>query len=162
MKRVSSPLILIGLGAWVLVILIFAIRPLPNISSTAALSASVYFPNGKLEKKPPCDKVFPVQRELSAPGPTLELMKNLITGPTWNELGQGYFTNLPKDLRINTLRIDKGLAQIDLNDTIERLTDECRLQGAVAQITQTFMQFKKVKEVDITINGLPSSSLRAR
>jgi spore germination protein GerM len=162
MKHVSNPIMLIGLGAWVLGILVFAIQPLPEISSTAKLKTNVYFPNGKLEKNAPCDKVYPIKRDYEGGDITWQTLTMLIAGPDENEFGQGYFSHLPRALEINELKIENGVAQIDLSDAMHKLKTNCRIEGALTQIKQTLLQTPKIKEVLISVEGLPASFLKAR
>lgn len=77
----------------------------------------------------------------------------LFEGPTEEERKQGFFTMLPDDLWLNTLTIKDGIATVDISKQIETITNACYMEGAVAQIEQTLMQFPGVKQVGIMIDG---------
>ena len=78
----------------------------------------------------------------------------LLLGPTENEKQNGYFTTISPGVKIQSLAIERGIAKVDFNETLEfQVGGSCRLAAIRAEITQTLEQFSTVNNVIISING---------
>lgn len=102
-----------------------------------------------------CQKVYPVFREIEnvvAVGRASLL--GLLSGPTEEEESFGYFTNINSGVEINDLKIEKGIAYVDLsNELLENVGGSCRTTAIKSQIEETLKQFSTVSEVVISVNG---------
>ena len=111
----------------------------------------IYFNN--MEKSEDCSQVYPVQREVFVTQtPAQTAINLLIAGPTAQEKGQGYVSNIAEETALNSINIDDGTATVDFNESLDT-SGSCAVQAVRAQITETLQQFPTVQEVEITING---------
>ncbi len=78
----------------------------------------------------------------------------LLSGPTTQDIANGFGTAINKDVKINSLTIDDGVAKLDLSDQVQyQVGGSCRVATIRAQISQTLLQFPTVKSVIISVNG---------
>jgi len=142
---IISILILIG---------IFGYFTFTNQENT--VTVRVFFSNS--EKDPQaleCEKVYPVEREISRIKPIiLTALEELLKGPTQEEQEKGYLTNINPGVIINDLIIENNIARVDFNEQLEyQLGGSCRVSAIWAQITETLKQFSGVEDVIISVNG---------
>jgi len=121
---------------------------------TAAVK--VFFSNS--EKDPQaleCEKVYPVEREISRAKPIiLTALEELLKGPTQEEQEKGYLTNINPGVIINDLVIENNIAKVDFSEQLEyQLGGSCRVIAIQAQIIETLKQFAEIDDVIISING---------
>ena len=118
-------------------------------------TVKVFFNNDDLDPEFSCNKVFPVERKIfktQAVGKAS--LQKLLKGPTEEEKAEGFFTNINKGVKIQSLIIENGLAKVDFNEQLEfQVGGSCRVAAIRAQITETLKQFPTVNEVLISING---------
>lgn len=126
-----------------------------TFSSTASRTVKVFFNNSKLDPAFLCTTVFPVTRTIPwTEGVGRAAIEELIKGPTAQEKTANYFTNIDSSVRINDIRVENGVAKIDLSEALEKNSGgSCRVTAIRAQITKTLEQFSSVKDVVISING---------
>ncbi|NMC51712.1 DUF333 domain-containing protein [Candidatus Kuenenbacteria bacterium] len=115
----------------------------------------VFFNNNNLDPEISCQKVFPIEREiLKTPAVAEAAIKELLKGPSQAEKDNGYFSNIPEGVKIQKLTIEKGVAKVDFDKTLESAAGgSCRVSAVRAEITETLLQFSTVKSVVISIDG---------
>ncbi len=114
----------------------------------------IYFSNNNLDPEVSCNRVFPVTRKIAkteAIGKAA--LEALVKGPTQGEVVDGYQTNLNSGIRVNSLKIQNGVAEADFSEELEASGGSCRVTAIRSQIAATLTQFPTVKEVIISING---------
>ncbi len=115
----------------------------------------IYFNNNKLDPEISCNKVFPVEREVSKTAAVAHAaLEELLAGATISELSQGFMTSINSGVKIQKLIIENGVAKVDFDQTLESAVGgSCRVSAIRAQITETLKQFPTVQNVIISING---------
>ncbi len=120
------------------------------------MTVKVFFSN--TDKDPDmmnCQKVYSVNRtikETAAVGRAA--LQELLEGPTAKETGDGYITQIPDGVKINSLSVENGVARVDFNNALQdQVGGSCRVQAIRAQIEETLKQFSTVDSVVISIEG---------
>jgi hypothetical protein len=130
-----------------------------NLSISTSKKIFVYFGNTKLNPEMrDCTKVYPVEREtliIFNPGDLIQL---LLSGPTENELKEGYITTIPKETKINEIGLNNGVIKIDFSNI--NSGGSCRVGAIRAQITETLKQIDGVKDVIISVDGNVEEALQ--
>jgi germination protein M len=88
-------------------------------------------------------------------------MRELIKGPTPLEKKRGYLTAVPRDLRLNGIRLKNRTVELDFSSAIERDATGSILLNRIDQIVYTATQFPGVTGVIIKINGKKRETLGA-
>ncbi len=117
---------------------------------------NIFFSNSKKSDGVDCSLVYPVQRVLQVPENFISQEElslwALLAGPSEEELKDGYYTNINQGVKINNFKIDKGVAYVDFDKTLEEgLAGSCLVTAVRSQIEQTLKQFPEIKEVHISI-----------
>lgn len=101
-----------------------------------------------------CEAVWPVGRaaEPTEAGVRAALTE-LLQGPTRAERNRGYLTNIPRGVRVRSVRIVEGTAHADFDRTLDRVAGSCRVLAIRAQIEQTLLQHPAVRDVVISVYG---------
>lgn len=129
----------------------------------------VYFSNSKLDPGASCLKVFPIKKPvgngLPAQAGELGLRKNLevlLQGPTEKDKEDGYFTNIPDNVKINRLEKTGISVKVDFDRNIEiGVGGSCRVGAIRAQIVKTVLAFdKSIRSVIISVDGEIESALQ--
>ncbi len=99
------------------------------------------------------ESVVPVTREIpSTEGIARETLVHLLSGPTEEEINEGYTTAINDGVEILSIYIDNNVAYVDFSSELD--TSGSAMTMAVRdQITNTLMQFETVEEVVISIEG---------
>jgi hypothetical protein len=127
---------------------------IPLRFSGKKIEAEIYFGNSALDPETDCQTVFPVKRTVSAEAPARPSLEMLFMGPSESEKEAGYFTSIPEGVKINSLRIESGIAYVDLSEELEKgVGGSCRVTAIRFQITKTLKQFPSISSVVISING---------
>jgi len=107
----------------------------------------------KLDEK--SEKIFlsTVKRKLPDKDLLSSTLEQLIKGPTVYEQGKGYITAVPSNLKIRSIDIKGGTAEIDFNGVIEEGAAGEILLKRIKQIVHTATQFDNVDSIIIKING---------
>ena len=119
------------------------------------ITLKVFFNNDELDPEFSCNKVFPVEREVSKTQAVARAsLEELLKGPTESEKDQGFFTNINPGVKIQSLNIENGVAKVDFDEQLEfQVGGSCRVAAISAQIRETLKQFPTVESVIISING---------
>jgi len=127
----------------------------PPKKTEKTTTLKIFFNNSGLDPEASCNKVFPVERTvLKTQTPARKALELLFEGPSVSEKDQEFFTSIPKDVKINSLTIENGIAKADFDETLEfQVGGSCRVSAIRSQITQTLKQFSSVKDVIISIEG---------
>ena len=91
-----------------------------------------------------------VQRETGGDPETL--LTELIGGPNSAEFQEGYRSSIPPTLVLRSVRVDDGVAQVDVNDAMLDLSGG-DLTDAVAQIVFTASEIPGAESVLIRVDG---------
>jgi len=156
--------IIIGLSILgVLFISLLILFNLKNISSNfnetegqeKTVKVKVYFNNNIFDPGISCDKVFPVEREITKEENNMRsTIVALLDGPTEAEIEAGYYTNINGGVFINEVLIEDGMIKADFDaQLLKDVAGSCRVTAIRAQITETLRQFLKNAEVNISVDG---------
>jgi len=134
--------------------LVFYISPWQKVYPKT-LKVKVYFNNNKLDPEFSCNKVFPVEREITKTQAVARAaLEELLKGSSEKEKVEGFFTSINPGVKIQSLVIENGTAKVDFDEQLEfQVGGSCRVAAIRAQITQTLKQFPTVNDVIISING---------
>ncbi|MBI4094343.1 MAG: GerMN domain-containing protein [Candidatus Liptonbacteria bacterium] len=120
------------------------------------MRVTAYFGNTKLNPRAEdCSVVYPVARTVPK---TVAVgrasLSALLEGPTGEEKGQGFTTSVNPGVKIQSLRIENGVARVDFSAELEKsVGGSCRVQAIRSQITNTLLQFPTVRSVVISVDG---------
>ena len=102
-----------------------------------------------------CSRTIAVERQVPetlAVGKTA--IESLLRGATDQEINQGFVSSISPGVRIQSLNIENGVAEVDFNEQLEfQVGGSCRVTAIRAQITETLKQFSTIDSVVISING---------
>lgn len=112
----------------------------------ASRQVSIYLTRGEMLKK--VNRSVPDTPRIGA-----EAMKALLAGPTPAEARTGLGTAIPKSARFRDLRIDGGVALVDLSSEFESGGGTLGLTLRLAQVTCTLDQFPGVEGVRFALDG---------
>lgn len=123
-------------------------------SGLPASEFNVYFFNEKIKPNVECNEVVEVFRII----PKTEkiataAIEELLKGPTEAEKNQGYTTVIPAGSKLNSLKIEDGVAYADFNALTESGGGSCSMRARTEQIRKTLLQFPTVKSVKLSIDG---------
>lgn len=119
------------------------------------IKVKAYFNNNGLDPEFSCNKVFPVEREVSKTQAVARAaLEELLKGANEKEKVEGFFTSINPGVKIQSLVIENGTAKVDFDEQLEfQVGGSCRVAAIRAQITQTLKQFPTVNSVIISIDG---------
>jgi len=128
----------------------------PNFDKNLKDYYEVYFSNSKLDPGVSCLRVFPILKPIG--NNDLSLLKTievLLQGPNEKDKEDGYFTNIPDNVKINKLEKTGISVKIDFNKNIEMgVGGSCRVGAIRAQIVKTVLAFdKSIRSVIISVEG---------
>ena len=121
-----------------------------TMSVKAFFSNKIYDPNAS-----DCARVYPVTRTIEQTQAVARVaLDGLLRGPIASEVSDGFITNIPKGVMIQSLTIGDGILRVDFNETLEfQVGGSCRVAAIRSQIRETAKQFPSVRDVVISING---------
>jgi len=131
-----------------------SVTGLPNQKT---ISIKLYFPNSVIDKGfLDCNIVRPTTRTIPYTLATGEAsLRELIKGPTAQELSQGFQTQIDSNTTIKSLSIKDGTAYVKFSKDIQNKNlGLCAGQFIVAQVRETLLQFPTIKKVDFSVEGL--------
>jgi hypothetical protein len=106
------------------------------------------------------DKLGVVTRTVPySAGVAAAALDQLLAGPTSADLGFGLSTTIPRGTRLLGVRIDGGIATVDLSSEFTAGGGSLSMMGRLAQVTYTVTQFASVTGVMLTVNGVPLTVL---
>lgn len=123
----------------------------------------VYFSNSKLDPETSCLKVFPIKKPVG--NGELSLRKSidaLLQGPTEKDKEDGYFTNIPDNVKVNKIERTGITVKVDFNKDIQNgVGGSCRVSAIRAQIVRTVLAFdRSIRSVIISVEGDSESALQ--
>ena len=91
---------------------------------------------------------------LERPGTTLAVaLKALLAGPTPNEKTLGVTTQVPAGTTLRGVSVKRGVATVDLGDTIAKGNRAESLTARIAQVVLTATRFRNVRYVRVLVKG---------
>jgi spore germination protein GerM len=125
----------------------------PNITSSKLRMVRVYFP---VEPPTSGPELKPLQRRVDANSPLRPAIEALIAGPTAEEATRGYVSVAYGDLRLASVKLQRGVARIDFTREIRSDYNPGDLETLRFQeaVVKTAKQFPSVKKVIVCVNGL--------
>lgn len=91
---------------------------------------------------------------LKTEDPLTVAARELIIGPTENELQQGFMTELPKKVRVLGIHKQGSTAVINFSPELQNYGGgSARVRGLVAQIVFTLSDIHGIKQVQILVSG---------
>ncbi len=125
------------------------------ISPSETMIVKAFFSNNGLDPEITCTKVFAIERQAPKTSAVARAaLEQLLTGPSEQDLAQGFYTSLNPGVKIQELTIVNGVVKVDFDETMEKgMGGSCRVSAIRAQINETLKQFSTVKDVIISING---------
>jgi hypothetical protein len=120
----------------------------------------LYFPNTKFNPDMlDCSLVYPIEREIAfTPAVATATLNELIKGPTVYEKEQGYFSVLPIETKINSIKIENGILSVDFNKIVESGGGSCNMASKLSSLNNSLKQFETVNEVIISVEGNSNQS----
>lgn len=125
-----------------------------NVRSDPRLKViRIYFP-----VEPPTEgpELKPLPRQVDATSPLRPAIEALIAGPTSAEAKEGYVGVAYGDLKLASVKLERGVARIDFTREIRSDYNPGDLQTLRFQeaVVKTAKQFPSVKKVIVCVNGL--------
>jgi len=128
---------------------------LQPLEEAKTITFKVFFPNDTISEMEDCSLVMPIVRRVPytvAVGRAA--LEELFKGLAGTEPDEGYFTNIPDGVKVQSLNIENGIAKVDLSKELEEgVGGSCMVASITAQITETLKQFPTVDSVVISIDG---------
>lgn len=125
----------------------------------AKVSAKVFFANSEKDPEDLNPEVtYPIEISIEAEKEDemiRKLLQQLINGPPAPYKKQGYYTSLPKDTRINFVKVKGDIVQVDFGESLNSGGGSCMMDQRRSQIENTLLHIpgKAVKKVVISVNG---------
>ena len=114
----------------------------------------VYFGHKDLDDTN-CENVKAVEHGIAPKqAPAAPTLVALLAGPAPDEIQDGFFTSIPKSVKIQSLEIKNGVAYADFSKELEEgVGGSCRVINIRSQIMKTLLQFPTITGVVISIDG---------
>ncbi|MFA5413420.1 MAG: GerMN domain-containing protein [Patescibacteria group bacterium] len=127
-----------------------------NTNTEETMTVKVFFGNSIFDPEVlDCQKNFAVERiipKTEAVGRAA--LEQLLAGPTDAEKTEGYFTSINPGVKVQSLVVAGGIANVDFDEQLEfQVGGSCRVAAIASQIRETLKQFPTVTDVIISING---------
>jgi spore germination protein GerM len=152
----AGAVVILGLGAWYFQASRDAVPGLPPAAAVPTArdfsKFNIYLTNLKLSADE-CTAVFPVERVTKNDDVPMTALLELLNGPTDAELAEGYDMLIPDRARLNSLKIENGIAAADFDEAFNAVAGSCRVGGIRAEVEATLKQFPGVSGVIISVNG---------
>ena len=126
-------------------------------------TVKVFFSNIKQDPEvKDCSKVYFSVREIEFnQNPIIGALEQLLSGPTQQEMKDGFVDNLPEDVKVQKIELQDGVLTVDFSQALqEGVGGSCRVLALRAQIVETLKQFENVSEVVIAVDGETESILQ--
>jgi len=127
-----------------------------NTNTEETMTVKVFFSNSIFDPEVmDCQKNFAVERTIpKTVAVARAALEQLLAGPTESEKVEGYFTSINSGVKIQSLVVANGVANVDFDEQLEfQVGGSCRVAAIASQIRETLKQFSTVKDVVISING---------
>ena len=114
-----------------------------------------YVNNSKNPEPGNCGTVYSLEREVEKKydSEVVNTMRGLLLPLSAWEIEQGYSTQIPAGTMLSYVKINNGMAIVNLNKTLDAEAGACAWAAFRAQITKTMMQFPYVSGVTICVNN---------
>jgi hypothetical protein len=99
-----------------------------------------------------CSEVKPLSKIIPETGAPARAALEVLIEASGN-VPDGYATNIPRDVEINTLTVENGTAYVDFSRELNQVAGSCAVEAARAQIESTLKQFPTVSRVEISVEG---------
>ena len=80
-------------------------------------------------------------------------VRGLLTGLSQQEKSAGWFSSIPDGTFLNHVKVNNGMAMINLNDNLNNVGGSCLVSAIRAQIEQTLLQFSYINAVTICVDA---------
>jgi spore germination protein GerM len=90
-------------------------------------------------------------------GPPVSVLRSLFDGPTSRERDRGIATRIPASVRVLTVEVRDGDAEIDLSGEFQEPAPPERIALRVAQVVWTLTILDDIRTVSFSIDGEPIS-----
>jgi spore germination protein GerM len=127
-----------------------------NTNAEETVTVKVFFGNSIFDPEVlDCAKNFAVERTIpKTVAVGRAALEQLLAGPTEAEKTEGYFTSINPGVKIQSLVVANGVANVDFDEQLEfQVGGSCRVAAIASQIRETLKQFPTVEDVVISING---------
>ncbi|MFA5128478.1 MAG: GerMN domain-containing protein [Patescibacteria group bacterium] len=127
-----------------------------NTNAEETMTVKVFFGNSIFDPEVlDCQKNFAVERTIpKTEAVARAALEQLLSGPTDAEKAEGYFTSINPGVKIQSLVVANGIANVDFDEQLEfQVGGSCRVAAIASQIRETLKQFPTVTDVVISING---------
>ena len=102
---------------------------------------------------PDCGQVFGVARPLIETADEQLFLEELLKGPRFSEIQEGFRSNLANGIIIQSFEVKDKIAYVDFNQAFNNVAGSCRVEAIRAQVEKTLEQFDSIDRVVITVNG---------
>lgn len=101
-------------------------------------------------------KILPLKRSVSAAAPLVPAIAAMLRAPTAAEQKLGYISASYGDMKLDSVKLVKGQARVDLSRVIRSDYNPGDLQTLYFEeaVTKTAKQFPSVKKVMVCVNGI--------
>lgn len=130
--------------------------PSVNQPVRETMTVKVFFGNSIFDPEVlDCSKNFAVEKTIpKTVAVARAALEQLLAGPTNVEKAEGYFTSINPGVKIQSLIVANGVANVDFDEQLEfQVGGSCRVAAIASQIRETLKQFPTVRDVVISING---------
>ena len=127
-----------------------------NTNTEEMMIVKVFFGNSIFDPEVlDCQKNFAVERTIpKTVAVARAALEELLAGPTDEEKAEGYFTSINPGVKVQSLIVAGGIANVDFDEQLEfQVGGSCRVAAIASQIIETLKQFSTVGDVVISING---------
>ncbi len=101
-----------------------------------------------------CKSVFPAEHYVpKTQGVAAAAINELLIGPSIREADQGYWSQVPMNSKLRSLKIENGVAYADFNQATEMGGGSCGQGVVTSQISETLLQFPTIKSIQLSIDG---------
>ncbi len=109
-----------------------------------------------------CEITYPVERKIPKTlGVGKAAIEELLSGAKESESIQGYYSSIPSNVELNSLRITDGVAYADFNSALQDgVGGSCLTSRIRSQIENTLLQFESVNSVVISVDGQKENVLQ--
>ncbi|MBU1146531.1 GerMN domain-containing protein [Patescibacteria group bacterium] len=131
-------------------------EPCGGVNNEETTTVKVFFGNSIFDPEIlDCSKNFAVERTIpKTTAVAYAALEELLGGPTEDEKAEGYFTSINPDVKIQSLIVVNGIANVDFNEQLEyQVGGSCRVTAIASEIKETLKQFSTVTDVVISIDG---------
>lgn len=124
-------------------------------ADTNAGTFNLYFRNPSMGDPKACEAVQPVRRVGPKKMQGRVVLAMLVRGPSPQEIQRGYRHEIPPGVTPRSYKEENGVAMIDFNGEMNRITDPCARTAIRAEIERTFKEMPGISSVQITVEGQP-------